>query len=81
LFYRDVDASTVVPSEGNEQYSVRLVDSNGNPLPNLYGIDLELGNSITGSGDPADDGVAIGVSIQVLNAKKDRATVHVVPAP
>jgi immune inhibitor A len=81
LFYRDVDASTVVPSEGNQEYSVRLVDSNGNPLPDLYGIDLELGNSITGSGNPADDGVAIGVSIQVLNAKKDRVTVHVVPAP
>jgi immune inhibitor A len=33
LFYRDADASTVVPSQGNAPYSTRVVDANGNPLP------------------------------------------------
>ncbi len=80
LFYRDIDASTVVPSDGNELYSTRLVLPDGTPLTDLYGIDLGA-NIITGSGNPADDGVAIGVSIEVKNAKKDRATVSVVPAP
>ena len=41
LFFRDVDASTVIPSRGNETYSTRVVDSDGNPVPDLYGaIDL-----------------------------------------
>jgi immune inhibitor A len=81
VFYRDIDASTVIPSDGNQLYSTRLVDADGNPIPELYGIDLGAGNSITGSGNPADDGVALGVSIEVKNAKKDRATLYVVPAP
>jgi immune inhibitor A len=82
LFYRDIDASVVVPSVGNELYSTRLVDPNGNPLPALYGIDLGA-NIITGSGNPADDDVAFGVSIEVMRVAKDKsyATVHVVPAP
>ena len=33
LFFRDVDASTVVPSQGNEIYSTRIVDRNGRLLP------------------------------------------------
>jgi immune inhibitor A len=80
LFYRDIDASVVVPSEGNGFYSIRIVDPSGNPLPEYYGLDLG-GGIVLGTGNPADDGVAIGVSIEVKNAKKDRATVFVVPAP
>ena len=40
FFFRDVDASTVVPSVGNAPYSTRVVDANGNPLPAFYGADL-----------------------------------------
>ena len=32
LFYRDADASTVVPSHGNQPYSTRVVDQNGKAL-------------------------------------------------
>jgi immune inhibitor A len=80
LFYRDVDASTVIPSAGNGFYSIRIVDPNGNLIPDLFGLDLG-GTLVLGTGNPADDDVAIGVSIEVKNAKSDRATVFVVPAP
>ena len=82
VFYRDIDASTVVPSVGNQPYTTRVVDANGNPLTGLYGIDLGL-NRVFGTGNPADAGVAFGVSIEVTRVAKDNsyATVHVVPAP
>ena len=82
LFYRDQDASVVVPSVGNELYSTRIVDANGNPLPQFYGIDLGA-NILTGTGNPADAGVAYGVSIEVIRVAKDNsyATVRVNPAP
>ncbi len=37
LFFRDVDASVVVPSRGNEIYSTRIVDGNGRLLRDLFG--------------------------------------------
>lgn len=82
LFFRDIDASVVVPSVGNESYSTRIVDADGNPLPDLYGIDLGS-NIVLGTGNPADDDVAFGVSIEVIRVAKDKsyATVRVVPAP
>jgi immune inhibitor A len=82
IFFRDIDASTVVPSVGNAPYSTRVVDSNGNPLPQFYGVDLGIG-SLLGSGNPGDEGVAFGVRLTVLRAANDNsyATVHVVPAP
>ena len=33
LFFRDFDASTVVPSTDNEIYSTRIMDKNGRLLP------------------------------------------------
>jgi immune inhibitor A len=67
LFYRDADASTVVPSRGNAPYSTRFVDSAGNPLKQYYGYDI---GAITkmGSGNPADDGVGYGTVIKVAKA-------------
>jgi immune inhibitor A len=53
LFFRDVDASVVVPSVDNRRYTTRIVDENGNPLTDLYGTDLGNG-IILGSGNPAD---------------------------
>jgi immune inhibitor A len=83
LFFRDIDASTVVPSEGNAPYSTRIVDQNGNPLTQFYGIQHPALTTPFGTGNPVDDGVAIGVSIEVTRVAKDNsyATVHVVPAP
>ncbi len=67
LFYRDIDASVVVPSRGSAPYSVRIVDQRGNPLPDLYGEDVGVGVPL-GTGNPADDGVAYGTKFEVKNS-------------
>jgi immune inhibitor A len=53
LFFRDIDASVVVPSKDQRRYTTRIVDAEGNPLTELYGTDLGDG-IILGSGNPAD---------------------------
>jgi immune inhibitor A len=53
LFFRDIDASVVVPSKDQRRYTTRIVDAEGNPLTDLYGTDLGDG-IILGSGNPAD---------------------------
>ena len=63
LFYRDRDASTVVPSVGNELYSTPLYDLAGNRLPAYDGLDIGLGPF--GSGNPADSGVGYGTVVKV----------------
>jgi immune inhibitor A len=82
LFFRDIDASTVIPSRDNAPYSTRVVNDQGRVLRQLFGLDVGLG-SLLGSGDPADEGVAIGVRIEVQKAAKDNmsATINVTPAP
>ncbi|MFW5473260.1 immune inhibitor A domain-containing protein [Knoellia sp. CPCC 206450] len=67
VFYRDADASTVVPSVGNAPYSTRVVDAAGNPLPQYYGLDLGIITPL-GTGNPADDGVGYGTSVTVSKA-------------
>ena len=81
LFFRDIDASAVIPSRGNEYYSTRIVDSAGNALTDFYGIDLG-GGHVTGSGNPGDEGKQLGVSFTVMKASKGNtyATVRVTPA-
>jgi hypothetical protein len=53
LFFRDIDASVLVPSKDNRRYTTRIVDADGNPLTDLSGTDLGDG-IILGSGNPAD---------------------------
>lgn len=81
VFYRDADASTVIPSVGNQLYTTRVVDQFGNPLPQFYGITV-AGNTVLGTGNPGDAGVAYGVSISIVRVAKDNtyATIHVTPA-
>ena len=67
LYYRDADASTVVPSRGNQPYSTRIVDSAGNPYTDFYGMDIGLATPL-GSGNPADDGVGYGTVVKVVKA-------------
>ncbi|WP_460794053.1 immune inhibitor A domain-containing protein [Nocardioides pacificus] len=69
MFYRDADASVVVPSFGNAPYSTRVVDENGNPLPDYYGEDIGLVTPL-GSGNPADDGVSYGTRVTVKKAMR-----------
>jgi immune inhibitor A len=72
LFFRDVDASVVVPSKDNRRYTTRIVDADGNPLSDLYGTDLGDG-IILGSGNPADgnpldnpvEDLSLGVEFEV----------------
>jgi immune inhibitor A len=80
-FARDVDASVVVPSKGNAMYTTRVVDANGNPLPQYYGATLGGGVIVLGTGNPADSGVAYNTVIQVLETKTGNtaAKIHVVP--
>ena len=82
LFFRDIDASVVIPSRGNQVYSTRLVDKFGNPLTNLYGIGVG-GGHYTGSGNPGDEDKEIGVKFTIVRVGKGNtyATVHVTPAP
>jgi immune inhibitor A len=66
-FFRDADASVVLPNRGNEPYSVRVVDENGEPLEELYGTDLGLGVPL-GDGNPTDP---FGVMLRVLRSTHD----------
>ena len=80
IFFRDIDASTVVPSVGNAPYSTRVVDSRGNPLPAFYGEDLGS-NIVLGTGNPADSGVAYRTMIRVAKVIRHNkaAKIRVVP--
>ena len=87
LFYRDIDASVVVPSLDDTFYSTRIVDKDGKLLYRLYGNDLG-GGHVTGSGNPYDgrpanpaiedfgtyEDLSLGVKIRILKTKdKNRA--------
>jgi immune inhibitor A len=81
LFFRDIDASAVIPSAGNQPYSTRVVDAEGNPLTDWYGEDLGAG-IVLGSGNPGDEGVDMGVRIRLEKAGKNNfyAKVRIDPA-
>jgi immune inhibitor A len=80
LFFRDADASVVLPSVGNAPYTVRIVDQNGDPATDVYGVDLG-GGVLTGTGNPGDDGVDFGVKFILLEqgTRNQWATIRVVP--
>jgi immune inhibitor A len=67
LFYRDVDASAVVPSRDNQPYSTRVVSSDGSPRKGMYGKDIGVATPL-GSGNPADDNVEYSTRIRLLEA-------------
>ncbi|HEX6955577.1 MAG TPA: immune inhibitor A domain-containing protein [Agromyces sp.] len=66
LFWRHIDGSAVVPSVGNQPYTTRVVDPDGNPVTGLFGTDL--GFTTLGTGDPADAGVGYGTVVEVKKA-------------
>ncbi len=93
LFFRDVDASTVVPSRGNEIYSTRIVDQNGRLLPDLFGTDVG-GGHVLGTGNPRDGRPAVeggdpgttadlslGVTIEVVRASNNNKQVQISVRP
>ena len=81
LFFRDVDASTVIPSRGNETYSTRVVDSDGNPSRPVRATDLRRRHHL-GTGNPGDEGKQLGVTFTIVRAGKGNtyATVHLTTA-
>ena len=58
LFFRDIDASTVViPSKDNAIYSTRVTDKYGRLVPSQFGhglADFGFPGNVTGTGNPAD---------------------------
>jgi immune inhibitor A len=82
LFFRDADASVVLPSEGNAPYTVRIVNKNGKRATGQFGIDLG-GGVLTGTGNPGDAGVNFGVGFRLVfpGYQNQWATVQVTPPP
>jgi immune inhibitor A len=91
LFFRDLDASVVIPSKDNRIYSTRVTDRYGRLLPEQFGIGLGDGH-VTGTGNPAnglpagDDGtpattedLSLGVQLTVKRARYRTARVIVRP--
>jgi immune inhibitor A len=80
LFFRDQDASVVVPSVGNAPYSTRVVGADGNLLTDWFDVDLGSG-IVLGTGNPADDDVAYhtGISVQEVKNGNTAAKIRIVP--
>jgi immune inhibitor A len=85
FYFRDADASVVVPSTGGADYDWRVVWPDGSPAYDFYGDGW-------GSGDPRDgftagaydpnvpnEGVEVGTQVEIVNVAKDNtwATVHI----
>ena len=93
LFFRDVDASTVVPSQGQRDLLDPDRRSDGVLLPALYGTDIG-GGHVLGTGNPADgrpaiDGgdpgttadLSLGVKVRVLKVGKGNKRVQITVKP
>jgi immune inhibitor A len=68
LFFRDIDASVVIPNRGNKPYSVRFVHADGTLATDhpYWGQDIGLGVPL-GTGDPTDP---YGVKLTVQKSKQ-----------
>ncbi|MFG2073182.1 immune inhibitor A domain-containing protein [Nonomuraea maritima] len=64
LYYRDFDASVVVPSKGDQAYSTRVVHQDGTPARELYG--QQIAGTVLGSGNPGDERKALGVQFKLV---------------
>jgi immune inhibitor A len=82
LFFRDADASVVLPSQGSAPYSVRIVDKDGKIIKSLIGqIDFG-GGVLSGTGNPGEVGLNFGVKFILIEPGQTNqwAVVQVVPA-
>lgn len=82
LGFRDFDASVVVPSKGDQPYSVRVVHADGTPATEYYGQKID-GGYVLGTGNPGDEGKALGVRFGLVRPLPGNrgAVVHVTPPP
>ncbi len=67
LVFWDVDASAVVPAQGD--YTTKITWPDNSPAEGLYGYDL--GITVLGSGNPGDDGVEFGLHLAVTDQEED----------
>ena len=80
FFWRDIDASVVVPSRDHTPYTTRIVNPDGSPATGVYGLDF--GFTKTGTGNPSDEGVGYGTVVKVAQALDgNRAALIKVVAP
>jgi immune inhibitor A len=79
FFFRDQDASVVVPSAGGADYDWRVVWPDGSPATDFYGGGWGTGNPIDGSWGIDENSVSLGTHIEIQNVAKDNtwATVHI----
>jgi immune inhibitor A len=75
FFFRDADASVVIPSAGNQPYSTRIVDAAGNLIEAFFGGNF--GFTLAGTGNPSDgidvtdpEDVSMGVIFEVSKVGK-----------
>ncbi len=66
LYWWDIDASAVVPAQGD--YTTKITDLDYNPLYDFYGLDI---GTVLGSGNPGDDGVQFGLHMAVVKQARD----------
>jgi immune inhibitor A len=81
IYLRDTDASVVVPSRDNQQYTTRVVHPDGSPAEEVYGAKLLNGLIVLGTGNPGDEGKDYGVSVELVKAKDDNRVAQVVVTP
>jgi immune inhibitor A len=80
LMNRLRDASVVVPSVNGAPYTTRVVNPDGSPATDVYGLDL--GFTVLGTGNPADSGVGYGTVITVKKSMQNNtAALITVTAP
>ena len=85
FFFRDRDASVVVPSAGGAPYDWRVVWPDGSPAEAFYGGGWGTGDPIDGftpgayDPDAPNASVAFGTQVEILNVAKDNtwAVVHI----
>ncbi|MGB3733208.1 immune inhibitor A domain-containing protein [Microbacterium sp.] len=79
LYNRLRDSSVVVPSVNGAPYTTRIVNPDGTPATDLYGLDFGAG--ITGTGNPADSGVGYGTVITVKKSMQNNTAALITVTP
>lgn len=81
LYWRDVDASAVIPSRDGHPYSTRFVNPDGSLATGHPWWGASLGWTTLGTGNPGDAGVELGVEMQVHRHGRGDQYAHVKVTP
>jgi immune inhibitor A len=79
FFFRDQDASVVVPSVGGADYDWRVVWPDGSPAVDFFGGGWGTGNPIDGLWGIDESSVAFGTQIKIVDVADDNSfgVVHI----